>query len=143
MEHCDDLGALPDDHAYDDLEVRNSSHADCYIGRRLRERGWLPSSTKRMDVEGMVLDGCLVAIDYENLYHEDWMFDPLCWRWSNVLRWDTPYTAATNLAIAERDHPSRVSSPQRKSIEEMHYSTILSRRSIKNLGRKPKKKVRH
>lgn len=90
MEHCDDPGALPDNHPYDGLEVRNSYHADRYIGRRLRERGWLPSSTKRMDVEGMVLDGCLVAIDYENLYHEDWMFDPLCWRWSKFLRWDTP-----------------------------------------------------
>lgn len=143
MEHCDDPGALPDDHPYDGLKVRNSYHANRYIACRLRERGWLPSSTKRMDVEGMVLDGRLIAIDYENLYHEDWMFDPLCWRWSKFLRWDTPYTAATNLAIAERDHSGRVSSRHRRLVEEMHYSTILSRRSIRSLGRKPKKKTRH
>ncbi|WP_449404325.1 DUF7853 family protein [Halalkalicoccus subterraneus] len=93
--------------------------------------------------QGMVLDGRLVAVDYEMVYHEEWMFDPLCWRWSKFLRRDTPYTAATNLEISERDHSGRVSSRHRRLVEEMHYSTILSRRSIKNLGRKPKRRARH
>lgn len=100
----------------------------------LRARGWRPTSTNDMDVEVMVFDGRLVVIDYEYLYHEDWMFDPLCWRWSKHLRRDTPHTATTNLEIADQDRDFRgapaIPARRRRKIEDMHYSRIASRAAV-------------
>ncbi len=56
-----------------------------------------------MDVEPMAFDGRLGAIDYEAIYHSDWMYDPLDWHRSPELRRDTPHTATTVLACDEWD----------------------------------------
>lgn len=137
MEQCDHLSALPDDHPYDDLEVLNSYHANQCIARRLQERGWLPSSFRTMDVEAMVLDDRLVAIDYESIYHIDWMYDPLSWHRSPALRRDTPHTAAAVLARDIRDaevrgHPGP-SRNRRRALDGLHYTKIRARREAESV----------
>lgn len=133
MEHCDHAGILSGpDSPFERGEIPDMTSK---TKLRLRDRGWRPTSARDMDVEVMAFDGHLVVIDYENLYHEDWMFDPLCWRWSKFLRRDTPYTAATDLAIDENncaigDHVLGIQPGRRRRVEKMHYSKTMSRRAI-------------
>lgn len=130
MEHCDHAGILSGpDSQFDRSEMSDRMGE---MKPRLRDRGWGPTSTEDMDVEVMAFENRLVVIDYEELYHEDWLFDPLCWRWSKSLRRDTSYTAATDLAIDEHKraishhaHP-KISPYRRRLVEDMHYSTTMS-----------------
>lgn len=142
MEHCDHLSELPDSESFG-VEVRNSYYFQRHMGRRLRERGWLPSSTKRMDIEVMAFEGRPVVIDYENLYHESWRYDPLHWRWSQFLRWDATHTLTTDLAIDENERkvgnraaPIHGHQRKREQIEELHYSrtSVLTPTSGSSVG---------
>lgn len=104
MEHCDNTGVLSGPESrFEPGEMFDRTED---VKRELRGRGWRPASTGDMDVEVMALNGRPVVIDYEKIYHEDWMFDSLCWNWSKLLRRDTPHTATTNLAVAGQDPTS-------------------------------------
>lgn len=98
IEYCDPAS---DENLYKDSKAREQNSRTQHIAGRLWERGWLPKSSRDMDVELMAFDGRLVAIDYEGIHHTDWMYDPLDWHRSPELRQDTPHTAATVLACDE------------------------------------------
>lgn len=137
MEHCDYAGVLSGPESRFERSEMSDRAED--VKRELRARGWRPTSTDDMDVEVMALDGRLVVIDYEKTYHEDWMFDPLCWSWSEFLRRDTPHTATTNLAVAGQDPTSRVPyevpEPKQREIVGTHYSNVASRAVVENRWR--------
>lgn len=140
MEHCDPLDTLVSpNQLFDSSEISDRVEE---TERQLQDRGWRPKSIKRMDFELMVLDRRVVAIDYENLYHKDWMFDPHYWRWSECLRWDTPYTAMTEYAIEEHRRKisdimtsSRFDLEYRRLLDELHYTTVMSLSKLESTAR--------